>query len=47
MEILRENIKLLDVLGEGAFGLVRKGLLKSEHDQTTKYVAVKMLKGNY
>lgn len=35
------------VLGEGAFGVVKKGiLLKSEYDEKTD-VAIKMLKGNF
>lgn len=46
MEIKREYIKILDGnIGEGAFGLVRKGLLKCEGGET-KVVAVKMLKGD-
>lgn len=47
MEIERKNIKLLsDILGEGAFGLVRKGLLIINDDSSTEInVAVKMLKG--
>lgn len=47
MEIDREKITLLsDILGEGAFGLVRKGLLIIDDDCSTVInVAVKMLKG--
>ncbi|XP_065079959.1 tyrosine-protein kinase receptor torso-like [Ochlerotatus camptorhynchus] len=43
MEVALEHIQLLDVLGEGAFGLVRKGVL-STPSGTTRDVAVKMLK---
>lgn len=43
LEIDRMNIKLLEKLGEGAFGVVFKGLLSV--DNTFKPVAVKMLKG--
>lgn len=47
MEIERKNIKILsDILGEGAFGLVRKGLLIIDDDSSTEInVAVKTLKG--
>lgn len=47
MEIDRNKIKLLaDILGEGAFGLVRKGLLIIDENPSTEiYVAVKTLKG--
>lgn len=41
MEIDPSNIKLLEVLGEGAFGIVRKGILLP----TNQFVAAKMLKG--
>lgn len=41
MEVDAKNIRLYDILGEGAFGVVRRGLiLPLGHD-----VAVKMLKG--
>lgn len=42
MEISMDQIELLDVLGEGAFGLVRKGILV--RPGTYQQVAVKMLK---
>ncbi|CRK86777.1 CLUMA_CG000609, isoform A [Clunio marinus] len=43
METEKENVRLLEVLGEGAFGVVRKAILLK--DGTTKsHVAVKMLK---
>lgn len=41
MEIEPSNVELYELLGEGAFGIVRKGLLKP----TNKPIAVKMLKG--
>lgn len=41
MEIEPANVDLHELLGEGAFGIVRKGVLKS----TNKEIAVKMLKG--
>lgn len=41
MEIEPANVELFEVIGEGAFGIVRKGVLKS----TNKSIAVKMLKG--
>uniref|UniRef100_A0A182PU73 Protein kinase domain-containing protein n=1 Tax=Anopheles epiroticus TaxID=199890 RepID=A0A182PU73_9DIPT len=46
LEIAMEHIKLHDMLGEGAFGLVRKGLLQRDGEDVTaaKPVAVKMLK---
>lgn len=43
MEIERNKIKLLEILGEGAFGLVRKGILLND-DGKEKEIAVKMLK---
>jgi hypothetical protein len=42
-EIPRENLVLGDVLGEGAFGIVRKGVL--QEDDNWRDVAVKMLRG--
>lgn len=42
MEIERENIALLEALGEGAFGLVKKAILVK--DGSKHQVAVKMLK---
>lgn len=41
MEIDVENLDLFDLLGEGEFGTVRRGILKT----TNNAVAVKMLKG--
>lgn len=41
MEIEPTHVELYEVLGEGAFGIVRKGFLKP----TNKAIAVKMLKG--
>lgn len=41
MEIDPANVELFEVIGEGAFGIVRKGVLKSAN----KSIAVKMLKG--
>lgn len=41
MEIEPANVELYELLGEGAFGIVRKGLLKPAN----KPIAVKMLKG--
>lgn len=41
MEIDPTNVELYELLGEGAFGIVRKGILKL----TNKAIAVKMLKG--
>lgn len=40
-EIDPANVELGEILGQGAFGIVRKGLLKPMH----KAIAVKMLKG--
>lgn len=42
MEIDRDNIKILEKLGEGAFGYVRKGIVIK--DDVKLEVAVKMLK---
>jgi hypothetical protein len=42
-EIPTENLVLGDVLGEGAFGVVRKGTLQL--GEKRKAVGVKMLKG--
>lgn len=42
-EIPAENLILGDVLGEGAFGIVRKGMLHV--DEKRRDVAVKMLRG--
>lgn len=41
MEIDLQHLKLYDILGEGAFGIVRQGILKPFN----QLVAVKMLKG--
>lgn len=43
MEVERENIELLEVLGEGNFGLVKKAVLM-QGTRMKKLVAVKMLK---
>lgn len=42
MEVERENITILELLGEGAFGLVKKALMIRNGEK--EYVAVKMLK---
>lgn len=42
MEVERENITILELLGEGAFGLVNKALMIRNGEK--EYVAVKMLK---
>jgi hypothetical protein len=42
-EIATKNLLLGDVLGEGFFGVVRKGVLK--HGGKLRDVAVKMLRG--
>ena len=39
------SLELSHTLGEGAFGLVRKGVLTKDKKGTTVDVAVKMLKG--
>ncbi|KAI8127299.1 Tyrosine-protein kinase receptor torso [Lucilia cuprina] len=44
MEINRNDLILYQVLGEGAFGLVKLGLYKDKKLGTTQEVAVKMLK---
>lgn len=41
MEVDSQNVRLYDVLGEGAFGVVRRGLILPLGQD----VAVKMLKG--
>ena len=43
-ELPRANVKLEEKLGEGAFGEVYKGVLKSKAEVTL--CAVKKLKGN-
>ncbi|GAB0096452.1 Tyrosine-protein kinase receptor torso [Sergentomyia squamirostris] len=43
LELRKDQITILDILGEGAFGLVRKGVVKFD-DGTERLVAVKMLK---
>lgn len=45
MEIDRKNLTLYEVLGEGAFGLVKRGVYKDDKEGTIQEVAVKMLKG--
>jgi hypothetical protein len=42
MEVERENITVLQLIGEGAFGLVKKGLIIKSGEK--QYVAVKMIK---
>lgn len=42
MEIDRDNIKILEDIGEGAFGYVKRGIIIS--DDSKMEVAVKMLK---
>lgn len=42
MEIDEDDIDILDIIGEGAFGFVNRGILLP----TGKEVAVKRLKGN-
>uniref|UniRef100_A0A1B0GC62 Uncharacterized protein n=1 Tax=Glossina morsitans morsitans TaxID=37546 RepID=A0A1B0GC62_GLOMM len=44
LEIASDNLKLFEVLGEGAFGVVRRALYKDEKTGTQREVAVKMLK---
>lgn len=43
MEVMLTDIEIQGVIGEGAFGIVNKGILKPHN----KPVAVKMLKGEY
>ncbi|XP_055716503.1 tyrosine-protein kinase receptor torso isoform X2 [Phlebotomus papatasi] len=43
LELRKDQVSILGVLGEGAFGLVRKGVVKFD-DGNEKFVAVKMLK---
>lgn len=43
MEVNANDIEIHGILGEGAFGIVKKGILKSHN----KAVAVKMLKGTF
>lgn len=45
-ELRPERLILQSVLGEGAFGLVRRAWLRNENTDTSTEVAVKMLKGN-
>jgi hypothetical protein len=44
-EILGENLVLGNVIGQGAFGIVRKGVL--QEGDNWRDVAVKMLRGDY
>lgn len=44
-EILPEHLEMQSIIGEGAFGLVRKGWLKDFSGNTTMPVAIKMLRG--
>lgn len=43
-EVPRDSITLHDILGEGAFGIVRQGTLRIDGQSIN--VAVKTLKGN-
>lgn len=45
MEINKNDVTLFEILGEGAFGLVRRGVYKDAKQIKTYEVAVKMLKG--
>lgn len=45
MEVERENITLLETLGEGAFGVVKKAILVKNGQKLQ--VAVKMLKSEF
>lgn len=45
MEVEKENITVLEQLGEGAFGLVKKGLVIRNGEK--EHVAVKMIKSEY
>ena len=45
MEVDKENITVLEQLGEGAFGLVKKGLIIRNGEK--EHVAVKMIKSEY
>lgn len=47
MEINRNQLTLYEVLGEGAFGLVKRGVYKDIKLDTSYEVAVKMLKGMF
>lgn len=44
-ELRPERLVLQRILGEGAFGLVRRGWLWDEKESKSTEVAVKMLKG--
>lgn len=46
MEICLENLQLLEVIGEGAFGKVHKGEYRQDNGKLS-IVAVKMLKGKW
>lgn len=45
MEVERENIAMLEALGEGAFGLVKKAIFMKDGEK--HHVAVKMLKSKF
>lgn len=46
MEFERDQISILNLLGEGAFGLVKLALIRN-HQHEEQEVAVKMLKGKH
>jgi Protein tyrosine and serine/threonine kinase len=43
MEVQQDQINVLETIGEGAFGLVKKGILRIS-DNKSQVVAIKMLK---
>uniref|UniRef100_A0A1A9WI57 Protein kinase domain-containing protein n=1 Tax=Glossina brevipalpis TaxID=37001 RepID=A0A1A9WI57_9MUSC len=47
LQIAVNNLRLFEILGEGAFGVVRRGLYKDENSGTQREVAVKMLKSSF
>lgn len=48
MEVKPTDVELFEEIGKGAFGIVRRGILISNHlNPTNRLVAVKMLKGIY
>lgn len=46
MEVAPDRLQILDILGEGEFGLVKRCVVK-QLDGTEQEVAVKMLKGTF